>query len=401
VLFDPSTEGLVNDCLTHWGANGQHELVAKTVTCLAEGLTGDPSERGLALTHLMDARPWVRNVELLEKVLDHLNTQLANETNAGLYQSGLLLAWDLMGTAIESGKEAPVLTLLSTLHFQADDDLETFPERVHIARHWLFERSTPDLIRRFVYCAHRAGQLHHFPLLGEMAAPLLMEDFFLAHAPEKAFYLQLFGEIAGPIRSSLTEWLADISDENEMRLLLPILRVVGMDAALSLQVCSWIAKGSRELKINLISLIEEINVPLGGPALRLAVFDDSEEIAALAARVIGKIHFTPGIPVLLKATKIREERFEKNEAFLTAVCRTLGDLGQSEALTFLQDIARKKPLFRGKNFPLAVRLEAIQALTQINKPEVWSFLGTLMEEKNPALQETLDRIIHEKIQTLS
>lgn len=401
VLFDPSTEGLVNDCLTYWGANGQHELVAKTVTCLAEGLNAEPSERALALTHLMDARPWVRNPELLEKVLDHLNSQLANETTPSLYQSGLLLAWDLMATAIEFGKEPPVLTLLSTLHFHADEDLPSFPERVHIARHWLFERSTPDLIRRFVYCAHRASQLHHFPLLGEMAAPLLMEDFFLATAPEKAFYLQLFGEIAGPIRSSLTEWLADISDEGEMRMLLPIIRVCGMDAALSLQVCSWIAKGSRELKINLISLIEEINVPLGGPALRLAVFDDSEEIAALAARVIGKIHFTPGIPVLLKAAKIREERFEKNEAFLTAVCRALGDLGQPEALTFLQDIARKKPLFRGKNFPLAVRLEAIEALTKINKPEVWSFLGTLMEEKNPALQETLDRIIHEKIQTLS
>ena len=50
---------------------------------------------------------------------------------------------------------------------------------------------------------------------------------------------------------------------------------------------------------------------------------------------------------------------------------------------------------------MAVRLEAIQALTNINNPQVWTFLSTLMEEKNKPLQEALDRIIHEKIQTLT
>jgi hypothetical protein len=401
VLFDPTTEGLVNDCLTYWGANGKHELVEKTVGCLAEGLSGDISERSLALTHLMDARPWVRNPELLEKVLGQLNSLLANETYPSLYQSSLLLAWDLMGYAMENGKESSVLTLLSTLHFHADEDNSTFPERSHIARHWLFERSTPELVRRFVHCAYRAGQLHHYPLLGEMAAPLLLEDFFLAPSPEKPAYYQLFAEIKEPIQSSMAEWLADIHDEADVQMIIPVLRVSGIDAALSLQLCSWIAKGSRELKMNLIGLIEESNHPEGGPALRLALFDDSEEIAAMAARVIGKIHFTPGIPVLLKAAKIREGRFENNDFFLISLCQSLGDLGKPEGVAFLQDIARKKPILRGKNFSLPVRLEAIQALTKINKPEVWTFLGSLMEEKNPALQETLDKIIHAKIQTLS
>ena len=49
---------------------------------------------------------------------------------------------------------------------------------------------------------------------------------------------------------------------------------------------------------------------------------------------------------------------------------------------------------------LAVRLEAIQAITKINKPEAWHFVETLMEEKNPALQEALDKIIHERTGTL-
>lgn len=86
---------------------------------------------------------------------------------------------------------------------------------------------------------------------------------------------------------------------------------------------------------------------------------------------------------------------------MTSLCQALGDLGQEEGFSFLQDIARKKPLLRGKNFSLAVRLEAIRAITRINKPEVWHFVESLMEEKNPALQEALEKIIQEKSGHLS
>ncbi len=396
ILFDPATEGLVNDCLAHWGANGKHELVEKTVACLAEGLNGGILERQVALTHLMDARPWVRNPELLEKVLDQLNLLLANETFPALYQSGLLSAWDLIEPAIEKGKELPVLTLLSTLHFHADEDNESFPERAHIARHWLFERSTPELIRLFVSLAFKAGQLEHFPLLGEMAAPTLLKNFLKAAPAEKSGFFLLFAEIKEPMRSALAEWLADVQEESEVLQGIPILRVCGMDAALSLLLSSWISRGTPELKMNLIGLIEEVNDKAGGPALRLALFDDSEEIAAMAARVIGKIQFAAGIPVLLKAAKIRESRFPNNDLYLTSVCQALGDLGKEEAFPFLQDLARKKPLLRGKNFSLPVRLEAIRAITRINQPEVWHFVESLMEEKNPALQRALEKIIEEK-----
>ncbi len=401
ILFDPATEGLVSDCLAHWGANGQHEIMEKTVACLAEGLSGDILQRQLALTHLMDARPWVRNPELLEKVLDQLNLLLANETFPALYQSALLSAWDLIEPAIEKKKEKPVLALLSTLHFHADEEVEDFPERSRIARHWLFERSTPELVRLFVRLAFEAGQLNHFPLLGEMAAPTLLGNFLKANAAEKSGYFLLFAEIQEPMRSALAEWLAEAREEEEIRQVLPILRVCGMDAALSLLLSSWISRGSAELKLNLIGLIEEVGDKAGGPALRLAVFDDSEEIASMAVRVIGKIGFSAGIPVLLKASKIRESRFSNNDVFLTSVCQVLGDLGKEEALPFLQDLARKKPLLRGKNFSLGVRLEAIRALTRIDKPEVWHFVESLMEEKNPALQNAVEKIIQEKSGHLS
>jgi HEAT repeat protein len=401
VFFDPATEGLVNDCLTFWGANGKHDLVEKTVICLAEGLGGDLLERQIALTHLMDARPWVGNPRLLEKVMEKLNGMLANETFPALYQSALLLAWDLMNPAMEKGQEQTVLTLLATLHFHADEDAAGFPDRSHIARHWLFERSNPELIHRFATLAYKAGQLNHFPLLGEMAAPVLLKHYFTAPSTEKPGYLKIFAEMKESTRSVLAEALAEAQNEEAVQLMIPILRVCGVDTGLSLQLCSWVAKGSRELKLNLIGMIEEMGDPAGGPALRLALFDDAEEIASLSARVIGKIHFTPGIPVLLKAAKIRETRFPVNEVYLISVCQALGDLAQPETLPFLLDIARKRTLLRGKNFSLPVRLEAIRAITRINQPEAWHFVESLMEEKNPVLQEELEKIIHERSGHLS
>ena len=121
----------------------------------------------------------------------------------------------------------------------------------------------------------------------------------------------------------------------------------------------------------------------------------------MAARVMGKIGFTPGLPVLLRAVKIRAQRNSRQEAFLASVCGALGDLGNAEARPFLEEIARKKSILRGHNYPLELRLEAVRALSRINQPEVWTFLESLMDEKNPPLQEELDRIIHEKVQTLS
>jgi hypothetical protein len=396
IFFDPTTEGLINDCLTYWGANGRQDLVEKSVLILAEGLKGDALEKQLALTHLMDARPWVKNAELTQKVLQQLNSLLTDAISPGLYQTALLLAWDLTEPAMESGREEPVLTLLSILHFHADEEGGGFPERSHIARHWLFERSNPNLIRHFVKCAFKAGQMNHYPLLGEMAAPILLEDYFKVSAPERAAALKLFSEMKESVRSALAEKLADVQEEAQIRMMFPLLRTCGMDAGLSLLLAAWVAKGSRDLKLDLIGLIEEVGDPAGGPALRLALFDDDEEVASLAARVIGKIQFAPGLPVLIKACKIRSARFPETDVFLISVCEALGDLGRPEGMEFLLEIARKKPLLRGKNFPLAIRLKAISALTKVNQPEVWQFLETLTEEKNPSLQEALDRIIHER-----
>ena len=73
---------------------------------------------------------------------------------------------------------------------------------------------------------------------------------------------------------------------------------------------------------------------------------------------------------------------------------------QTQIFSFLEDIARKKPLLRGKNFSLPVRLAAIEAMTKINKPEVWQFLETLMSEKNQPLQEALDKLIQERTEKL-
>lgn len=396
VLFDPATEGLVNDCLGSWSAQGRTELVEKTVSLLADGLKGNPMDRQLALSHLMDARPWVMNADLVEKVLDRLNSLLATETYPGTYQSALLLAWDLVEAALELDREQPVLTLLAMLHFHADEDSSTFPECRQIARHWLYERSTPELLRHLVHCAHEAGKLDHFPLLGEMAAPMLLEDFFEAPVEEKPVFFKLFREMSDPVRSTLAEWLAGTQAEDGVRLLIPILHSCGLDAALSMQLSAWVAKGSRELKMNLIGLIEELGDPQGGPALRSALLDRDPEIAAMAAQVVGKVHFTAGVPMLIKAVRLRETRYEDNEDFLTAVCQAMGRLGQHEAVPFLKDIARKKSMLMGKNFSVELRLQAVEALSKIDDPESRRFLEDLQQERTPALKETIDRILSEK-----
>jgi hypothetical protein len=400
VLYDPATEGLVNECLAYWDSHGQKDLVEHTVRCLAQGLKGTSLEKQLAMSHLMDARPWIKNSEVTREVLAGLIQLLGEERVPGHYQSALLLAWDLLEPAMAAGHDSEVLSLLTTLHFHADEDLNDFRERAPIARHWLYERSTPDLTRRFARLAHEGGRLVILPQLAELAAPLLLEDYFRSEPALRDGILAILGEMKEAVRSTLSTWLADAQQEDHLRALLPIIRVCGWDAPLALQVAAWTAKAGQELKLELLGLIEEMADPASGPALRLTVLDDSEEIAAKAAQAMGKIGFVAGFPLLLKAAKLRESRFPNNEAFLSAVCHSAGELRVEGALEFLEEIARKKSMLRGKNYPLPLRLEAIKALSKLDRPEVWTFLESMMEEKNQPLQETLDSIIHERIQSL-
>jgi hypothetical protein len=401
VFFDPATEGLVGEALTQWGSAGRHDLLETSVIRLAEALGDDGTERRLALSHLMDARPWAADPKLVEAVLGRLVGRLASETDPADYQSALLLAWDLLEPALESGLEKEAVALLSTLHFHAEETEPEHRERTRIARHWLFERSTPRLARKLVECCFKAGRLQGLHLLGELAAPSLLAEYLSASASDKPEYFPLFKAIRDPLRSVLAERLADPIEEPEARALLPLVRVAGFDPTLSLQVCAWVARGSRGFKLDLLGLIEEVGDPAAGPALRLALFDDDTEIASLAARVIGKIGFTPGRTVLAKAAKIRQGRFHDNEGFLTAACRSLGELGGEEAVPFLEDLARKGPRFFGKPHPMPVRLAAIEALGRVQRPEAWKVLETLAQEKNESVQEVLDRIIQERSQTPS
>jgi hypothetical protein len=196
-----------------------------------------------------------------------------------------------------------------------------------------------------------------------------------------------------PVPSILAQFLSETKDEKIVRLMLPLLKTCGFDEGLSLQLTSWMTQGSHGLKLSLIALIEEINDPQGGPVLLPALFDDSEEIAALAARAVGKIHFNAGLKSLLKSAEIWETRVPESEVFLTAVCQSLGDLAQPEGVSFLEDIVREKPLRRVKSFPLTARVEAIQALGRMDQPEIRLFLRGLSDEGSAPLPEILLKVI--------
>jgi len=197
----------------------------------------------------------------------------------------------------------------------------------------------------------------------------------------------------------LAQFLAETHDETIVRLMLPLLRVCGFDEGLSLQLSAWMANGSRELKLSLIKLIEDMGSAQGGPVLQTALFDDSEEIAALAARAIGKIHFIPGLKTLFKTVELWESRLPESDVFLTAVCRSLGELGQSEGVSFLEDISRDKPQRRTKSFSLPARVEAVRAISKMNLPESGIFLDNLSDslpqEKNLELRTAFRKILDE------
>jgi two-component system cell cycle response regulator len=199
------------------------------------------------------------------------------------------------------------------------------------------------------------------------------------------------------IPAILAQFLAETRDETIVRLMLPLLRACGFDEGLSLQLSAWMTHGSHELKLSLIKLIEEIGSAQGGPVLQTALFDDSEEIAALAAGAIGKIHFIPGLKTLLKTAEIWEIRLPESDVFLTAVCQSLGELGQSEGVFFLEDISRDKPRRRAKSFSLPARVEAVRAISKMNLPESGIFLDnlsdSLSQEKNLELRTAFQKIL--------
>jgi len=389
VLYDPAAAGLVSECLAHWGATGQHDLVEQTVGALARGLQRDVQDRELALTHLMDSRPWVSNSHLVGVILDRLTAQLSEETNPGLYQKGLLIAWDLLEPAVEANLETQVLSLLSTLHLHADDEAPLFRERPALVRQWILGKSRPELIRSLVALAHRRRRLGSFPILASMAAPLLLNDFYAAGPEEVPGYLKIFAEMREQVQAALMERLPVSTEEMEVRLLLLIVHTCGVDAGLSLQISAWMAKGSRELKESIISTIEEVGEPGGGPALRLALLDDDEGIAMEAARVLSKIGFKPAVPLMIKAVKIRKDHGKPVESFHPAVCKALGVFALPETLSYLMEQTRKKTLW-GSGSPLAVREAAARALVHFVQPEASGFLDALLREGDTAILKAVE-----------
>jgi hypothetical protein len=400
VMCDPSTEGLVTDCLAEWGANGKHELVERAVTALSESLLR-PGEKRLALSHLRDSRPWIRNTPLVATVLRRLVRAVAEEWEPATYQTALLLAWDLMEPAIEGLKSEPdaVLSLVATLQLHAEDETPPFRDRPVIARHWLFERTRPETMSRLVMMAKEAGILRQFSVLGMAAAPLLLKEFYGTTGPDRQRYLEVFRELKEAVQAVVIEALPEMQDEAEVRQILPVIRAAGLDPSLSMQLSTWAARGSRELRMNIIGTITELGDAAGGPALRMAVLDDDEDVALAAVEALGSIRFTAAGPLLVRAAQIRRKQHPGHERFLAAVCRLLGEWAQPESVPFLMETAQKKPLLSlaGAGSPLPVRLAAIRALGQFNSPEVWTFIERLSQEKSPELQEALHELIEKRI----
>lgn len=403
VMCDPATEGLVTDCLAEWGSTGKHELVERAVLALSESLLR-PGEKRLALSHLRDSRPWIRNPELLAIVLRRLVKCIAGEWDPGTYQTALLLAWDLLPTAIETlgAEPEPVLSLLSTLQLHAEDEMPPFQERPVLARHWLYERTDPALLKRLVLTAKSAGVLRRFSVLGMAAAPLLLKDFYGSEGPKREEYMDVFAELKDAVQAVVITALPEATEETEVRELLAVIRVAGLDPSLAMQLATWVARGTRDLKMDIIATIRELGDPSGGPALRLAVLDDEEGIALAAVEALEAIGFSAAGPLLMRAAQIRRKRHPGHEKFFEAVCRTLGAWSQPESVPFLMEMAQKKPLLSlgPAASSLPVRRAALKALAHYDSPEVWGFIERINQEKVPELQQTIEEMVQKRTETL-
>jgi len=193
-----------------------------------------------------------------------------------------------------------------------------------------------------------------------------------------------------------------VEDESQMRPLLPVIRAAGLDPSLSMQLSTWMARGSRELKMNIIGTISELGDAAGGPALRMAVLDDDEDVSLAAVEALETIRFTSAGPLLVRAAQIRRKQHPGHERFLAAVCRLLGEWGQPESVPFLMESAQKRSFLSlpGSSPALPVRIAAIHALGQFDSPEVWTFIEKLSQERTPELQEALHEVIERRTGSL-
>jgi HEAT repeat protein len=143
------------------------------------------------------------------------------------------------------------------------------------------------------------------------------------------------------------------------------------------------------LKESIISTIEEVGEPGGGPALRLALLDDDEGIATEAARVLAKIGFKPAVPLMIKAVKIRKDHGKPVERFHPAVCKALGVFAIYETMSYLMEQTRKKSLWGSGALP-AVREAAARALVHFVQPEASGFLDALLREGDETIRKAVE-----------
>lgn len=397
VLADASTVGLVGEALARWGAEGRHDLLSGAVRALAN-LLPSPSwmERRTALMHLRDPRPFLLEPSCVLLLLHRLTELLAIETIASLYQSALLLSFDLIEPALESNGGEEVLALIETLQSHAEEPHGAFSERHHLARHFLQVKATPDLLRRLVETACAKGKLAHYPLLNAAAAPVFWEDFRRSTVSKQSDFLNLFRQMRDAVQSQIVLALGEAEEERQVQACLPVLRAIGVDAATGLVLASWMAKGSRELQFNIMGTLEQSASKEGAVALRPALFEDSEEIAEEAVRLIGKLGYRAGVPLLLHAADLREKHGKLTASFRKTLCEAFAELQDPAAIPFLEETAKKSGWLGRKTQPLSVRIAAARALVRFSDPAVWKFLEDLSQEKDPEFQAALSDVIAQR-----
>jgi hypothetical protein len=395
VLKEPATVGLINECILHWEQQQKYFLIRSCLFQLIKNLQSTPTDRLLALNHLQDSRPWIKNPRWVHLILKNLIIQLSKETDDSLYQTELLLIWDLLDMAIQFSMSKLIFHLFFTFHSHIENDQPATLERRQMIRVWLLKKLNPILIQKIIFFIQQTRKAI-FPPYSNVTSinPFLPIDDCLSETIIS--YLNFIPEIRNRISSVLLDMVADVKTEEELLKLFPVFGIFGIDLKLSFQLFPWVAQGSTQLKLNLIQTIEASNDFSSELLLKLLLLDDSEEMVIKAIQALGYAGREHLLPLIFKVIAYREHFNRSSELILISTCQMLGDLLYLNAIPFLTNIILKKRIFH-YCYSTLVRKSALEALVKINN-RYWTSNFPKMDSHDP-LKPILDGLLKKSLAT--
>lgn len=338
----------------------------------------EPSKHGVLerFDSLLTPGDWKPNAEFIQLVLTPVMELLQIETRPSLINEGARLGYKAVQEFIGFG-EYRLATWVMTR-------IRSHPETHQIQA---LEMPTPvleDLVQG-LDAGDKTSQQSAFQLLssmGETVRPHLInmikrENSLRARRLAAELLRHQGGEGAAALKRSL---MNEHIPEDRARIL-DVIDVVSTDIQLELYYA--LADFKSVVRQAAGRLAERLNSPAVVEMLIQVAQGDDPESAATAVGLLGRLN-----ALSASDTMIRLLEQSDDEELLVAVCRAMGQIGDSAFVIPLQNIlrSRRSLLFR-KARSSQVRVAAAYAIAQINDPRCPRILKALVDDADPRLRE--------------